>query len=430
MSILRTLQTGVSGLSAHSEALGVAGDNIANVNTIGFKASRGVFQDVLGRSIAGANASPSAGVGSRLAHIEQMWTQGALVRTDSPTDIALTGDGFFVVEGNVGGADGRFYTRAGQFQIDSTGRLANLDGLRLQGYTAQADGSLGTELGDLVVAPGTIAANATTSVDLALSLDANATVGPAWDPTDPAGTSNFANSVTVYDSLGNAHEATVYYRKSGANAWEWHAMVDGGELTGGIAGVPTEGASGTLTFTTDGELDTETPGASTWDFIGATAGQTIAFDFGTSLADGGTGLDATTQFAGASTTTGLTQDGYSSGTIAGVEIGSDGKITGVFSNGQMRLVGQVAVADFTSVAGLARGGDGLWHATEESGQALIGVAEGGGRGSIVSGALEQSNVDLGTEFVNLIGYQRGFQANSRVITTADEMYGELVNLKR
>jgi flagellar hook protein FlgE len=208
-------------------------------------------------------------------------------------------------------------------------------------------------------------------------------------------------------------------------------MVDGGELAGGTAGVPTEGATGTVTFTTDGALDTETPGASSWDFIGATAAQAIAFDFGTSITgDGGTGLDASTQFGSPSTTNGLAQDGFEAGTVAGVGVESDGSVHGVFSNGQRRVLGQVAVADFASVDGLSRAGQGLWLATNESGEALVGTAESGGRGAVVAGALEQSNVDLGREFVNLISYQRGFQANSRVVTTANEVYGELVNLKR
>ncbi|MBI2893700.1 MAG: flagellar hook protein FlgE [Deltaproteobacteria bacterium] len=432
MSILRALNTGATGLASHGEALGVVGDNIANVNTVGFKRQRGDFEDILGRSIAGASAVSGAGAGSRLAHIEQMWTQGSLLTTESPTDLAISGDGTFIVDGNAGGMTGRFFTRAGQFHIDAEGRLVNPNGLRLQGYTANAQGVLSGKLGDLYVDGGTVPAQASTAVDLAANLDSNAQV-PAlpWDPLDPGGTSNFSTGVTVYDSLGNPHEVTVYFRKTAANAWDWHAMVDGGELTGGVAGVPTEGASGSLTFTTNGELDTETVGAAAWNFVGATAGQTIDFDFGTSITtDGGTGLDATTQFASASTTTGLSQDGYAAGTVSGIAIAGDGTVSGVFTNGQRRTLGQVAIADFANVQGLDRVGQGLWTETQESGEALIGAPESGGRGSIVSGALEQANIDLGREFVDLIAYQRGFQANSRIIQAADEMYGELVNLRR
>jgi flagellar hook protein FlgE len=381
--------------------------------------------------VAGAAALPTAGAGSRLAHIEQMWTQGALLTTESPTDLALSGGGTFVVEGNVGGVNGRFFTRAGQFHIDANGLLVDAAGMRVQGYGVDANGQINATVGDVLVGGASLPASPTTEADLAVNLDANATVPPAWDPLDPAGTSNFSTSVTTYDSLGNAHDTTVYFRKTGANSWEWHAMVDGGELNGGTAGVPTEGANGTLTFTTTGALDTETTAASSWTFIGATAAQNIAFDFGTSITtDGGTGLDATTQFASPSATTGISQNGYGAGSVAGVSIGSDGTVMGVFSNGQRRALGQVVVADFASMDGLARAGQGLWSETKASGEALIGAAETGRRGSIVAGALEQSNVDLSREFVDLIAYQRGFQASSRIIQTADDLYGELVNLKR
>jgi flagellar hook protein FlgE len=431
MSILRSLQIGVSGLRSNSDALSVAGDNIANVNTIGFKRSQGIFQDMLGRSSAAAAPGEESGAGSRLAHVEQAWSQGALVTTDSSTDLAISGDGFFVVRGSLQGATGDYYTRAGQFHVDNSGVLVNVDGMHVQGYTAASNGTMGSTVGDINVTPGTVPASATGNVAMAANLDAGSTVPAAWDPLNPTGTSTFSNNVSVYDSLGKSHEITTYFRNQGGNSWEWHAMVDGGDLTGGTAGVPTEGASGTITFTTNGALDTETTAASTWNFAGATQNQAIAFDFGTSITtDGGTGLDATTQFSSPSTTTGLSQDGFAAGSVAGISINPDGKVMGTFSNGQTRVLAQLATAKFADVNGLSRGGQGLWFQTEASGQALVGVAGTGGRGALVSGSLEQSNVDLGTEFVNLISYQRGFQANSKVITTADDMYGELVNIKR
>jgi flagellar hook protein FlgE len=431
MSILRSLNIGVSGLRANSDGLNVAGDNIANVNTVGFKRSRGVFEDMLGHSIASSGPTQEAGAGSRMAHVEQLFSEGALVTTDSPTDLAISGDGFFAVKGNLQGAQGQYYTRAGQFHVDANGFLVNPDNLRLQGYSAQPNGTIGATVGDLNVTPGTVPANATTAINVGANLDANATIPAAFDPANPGGTSNYSNNVTVYDSLGNQHEVTIYYRKSAPNAWEWHAMVDGGELTGGTAGVPTEGANGTMTYTTNGALDTEATAASSWNFANATQAQAITFDFGTSITtDGGTGLDGSTQFASPSSTTALTQDGYAAGNVSGISIGGDGKILGTFSNGQQRILGQVVLAKFANDNGLERGGQGLWFQTQASGEPLLGAADSGGKGAIVAGALEQSNVDMGTEFVNLISYQRGFQANSRVITTADEMYGELVNIKR
>ncbi len=432
MSIMRSLNTAASGIRSHSEALAVTGDNIANVNTVGFKRSRANFSDVLGRSIAGSTAMPKSGAGSRIGTVQQMWQQGALMTTDSPTDLALNGSGFFVVQGNVGGMEGQYYTRAGQFTIDNEGFLTSTDGLRLQGYTANATGELGGDIGDLQIDAGTLPANPTSQIDLAGNLDSNAaTPAAAWDPTDPSGTSNFSTSVTTYDSLGNPHDVTVYFRHNGGGAWEYHAMVDGGEVTGGTAGVPFEGASGTLEFDTDGSLMTETPGASSWDFVGAAAGQAIAFDFGDStVTDGGTGFAGFTQTASDSDTSGISQDGFGAGSVSGISVGQDGAITGVFTNGQRRVIGAVAVADFASVDGLDRAGQGLWIATDDSGEALVGQAGSGGRGAVVAGALEGSNVDLAREFVDLIAFQRGFSANSRIVTTADEMYSEVVNLKR
>ena len=431
MSILRSLNTGATGLRSHSEAIDVVGDNIANVNTIGFKRSRANFQDLLGRSIAGGSSLPTSGAGSKLGNIQQMWAQGALLTTDAPTDLALSGDGFFIARGRSNGAEGNFYTRAGQFTLDNEGYMQNPAGLKLQGYGVDdAFNVLGT-VGDIRINPGTIPATATGQVTIGANLDSDSTA-LTFDPLNPAATSNFSTSVTVYDSLGAAHSTTVYFVKTAVpGAWDWHAMVDGGEVAGGTPGVPFEGANGSLTFTTDGELDTEVTAASSWDFLGATAAQVIGFDFGDSITtDSGTGLAGTTQFASASNTTALTQDGFASGSVAAINISQDGLITGSFTNGQRRTLGQVAVAEFTNVDGLLRAGEGLWVESRDSGEALVGGAGTGSRGAVLSGTLEQANVDIGREFVDLIAFQRGFQANSKIITTADEMYQELVNIKR
>jgi flagellar hook protein FlgE len=428
MSILRSLTIGVSGLRANSEALNVTGDNIANVNTVGFKRGRAVFADVLTAENGPVN---KAQAGTRLAHVEQIWSQGAIVTTDSATDLAISGDGLFVLAGTLQGVDGRFYTRAGQFHVDDEGIMVNLDGLKLQGYTAAANGTLGSEVGDIRIDSGTLPGSPSANIQIGANLNSEELIKPAWDPTNTTDTSNFSHNVTVYDSLGSSHELSVYYRKTASNAWEWHALVDGGELTGGTAGTATEVASGTLSFTTDGALDQETNSAVAINFVDATPGQTINFNFGTSITgEGGTGLDGTTQFANKSAHVKLIQDGYGAGTVAALQIESDGVITGVFSNGQQRTLGQVVTAGFQDYSGLRGMSNNVWIETPQSGQALIGGADAGGRGEIVSASLEQANVDLGTEFVNLIAYQRGFQANSRVITTSDEMYGELVNIKR
>jgi len=429
MSILRTLNTGATGLAANGDALGVVSDNIANANTIGFKKSRADFQDMI--ASAGKSELLQIGAGSRLGAVEQMWNQGTLLSTESSLDLALSGEGFFVVNGVASGVEGNFYTRAGQFHLDKDGFVVNLDNLKLQGYGADSRGQIMGELGNLRIGPTALPATSTSSVKMGVNLNANSTIPLEWDEANPAGTSNFSSSVTVYDSLGNGHQVITYFNKVDTNAWDWHAMVDGAELVGGEAGTPVPGASGRLTFTTDGALESETTDGSSWDFVGATPGQEIVFDFGTNTIDeAGSGLDGTTNFASPSTTNSATQDGYAAGSVTGLNISATGTVTGVFTNGQRRTLGQVAVAAFKSVDGLARGGQGLWVQTEESGEALLGSASTGGRGAIVSGSLEQSNVDIGREFVDLIAYQRGFQANSKVIQTADEMYGELVNMKR
>jgi flagellar hook protein FlgE len=429
MSILRTLNTGATGLTANADALGVVGDNIANTNTIGFKRSRAVFQDM----IAGAGKSElfQIGAGARLGNVEQMWQQGALLSTQSPTDLALSGQGFFIVQGSAAGTDGTFYSRAGQFHIDSSGYMVNTDSLRLQGYKADDNGRITGELGDIRIGPMALPATASGTINLAVNLDASVTPAPAFDPLSPATTSNFSSSTTIYDSLGKGHQVTTYFSKTSINTWDWHAMVDGGEIDGGTEGIPFEGANGTLTFTTDGALDNEVQGANSFDFLGATAGQIVNFDFGTSITgDGGDGMDGSTNFASPSTTNGVTQDGFAAGSVSGISINETGVINGVFSNGQRRTLGQVAVASFRSEDGLSRAGLGLFTRTEASGEALVGSAGTAGRGSIASGTLEQSNVDIGREFVDLIAYQRGFQASSKVIQTADDLYGELVNLRR
>ncbi|MEM6996154.1 MAG: flagellar hook-basal body complex protein, partial [Myxococcota bacterium] len=243
--------------------------------------------------------------------------------------------------------------------------------------------------------------------------------------------SNFSTSVTVNDSLGADHRIDLYFVSNGAGAWEWHAMADGGELTGGTPGVPTEIADGNLTFTTDGALDTETINATSADFLGATGSQAITFDFGDAITtDGGTGLVGSTQYASSSSVDSLSQDGMAPGELIDIITAEDGTITGVYTNGQTQPMAKVAIAMFSAPGSLFRASDQLWSATRESGQVVMGEAGTGGRGAVAQGSLEGSNVDLGAELVTLIAYQRAFQANARTISTADEMLSEIANLKR
>lgn len=427
MSILNAMYAGVSGLNAEGEALGVAGDNIANSNTVGFKQSRAIFEDVLGSA---AMHGPGGGV--RMARTQQIFAQGALQNTGQATDLALTGDGFFVVKGVVDGTSGNFYTRAGQLTLQKDGKLVNPDGLGVQGYAAQADGSFAAGLSDVTLPTGALAPKSTTEMKMTANLDATATP-PAlpWDPANPAATSNFSTSMKVFDSLGNAHTVDVYFAKTADGAWDYHALAPGGEVVGGTAGASVEIASGALSFTTSGALQSVAVGSGgTVSFNGATADQPLTFSFGSSIADGGAGTDGLTQYGSPSSVSSQSQNGYAAGDLSGVKIDSDGTVSGVYTNGQKVAVAQIAVAKFTAVDGLARSGHNLFAQTRESGEASLGPAGSGGRGAIAAGALEQSNVDIATQFVDLIAHQRSFQANSKTITTADEMLQQLMNLKQ
>jgi flagellar hook protein FlgE len=265
------------------------------------------------------------------------------------------------------------------------------------------------------------------------------TTGTGFDIANPTATSNFSSSLTVFDSLGIGHVLNTYFTKTGTNAWQYSEVTDASAVTvaaGFASGANALVASGTIEFTTDGALNRVSPivyhsasGAGI-DFLGATAGQTIAIDFGSSVATGGTGFDKTTQFGSISALVNQTQDGYASGSLQGLSVNTIGLVVGRFSNGQLRTLAQVALARFNNSQGLSKVGKNLVAEAGDSGSPIIGKPDSSGLGRTLSNSLELSNVDLGEEFINLIGAQRGFQANARVVTTADEIMGELVNLKR
>jgi flagellar hook protein FlgE len=235
--------------------------------------------------------------------------------------------------------------------------------------------------------------------------------------------------VVVYDSLGNQRTLDVYYRRSGPGTWDWYALTDGADLVGGTPGVPSEVASGSLTFDDQGRLMDATQSA---DFnpLGALAPQPLTFDFGDAVGLGGTGLGGLTQYASPSITTFVGQDGAAAGSLASVDVDGRGNLVGTFTNGSTRLLGQLAVADFAAPDRLRPLGGNLLAATPAAGEPVIGAAGEGGRASIIAGALEQSNVDLAAEFIRMMAAQRGFQANSKTLTTADQLLQELINLKR
>jgi flagellar hook protein FlgE len=430
MSLLTSMTSGTSGLSSASSELSVIGDNIANANTVGFKAERAAFEDQLAQSVVGG--SGQIGLGSRLQAVTKTMTQGSVSTTGVTTDLALQGDGFFEVAGTAGdGRTGTYLTRAGQFTVSSDGYLVNLAGLRVQGYDADTLGNLTGAVGDLQVGNATSQPHATAVVDVRANLDASSTP-VTFDPADPSGTSSFSTSATVYDSLGAAHQVQIYFSRTAAG-WDWNAMTDGGGVQGGTAGTPVRVATGNMTFDTTGRLtsldDTSGTAGVAFNPLNATAPQALTFNFGTPY-PGGTGLDGITQFAGSSVSTYVGQDGFASGQLSGIQIDRTGTIQGVFSNGETRALGQVAVAKVPAPDQLERVGGNLYAQTRDSGEPVLGSAGEGGRGYMSAGALEQSNVDIADEFVRMIAAQRAFQANSKTITTADQLLAELIQLKR
>lgn len=430
--VLRSLNTGVTGLRAESDAISVNADNIANVNTVGFKSQRAIFEDQLGRSILAGTATSLPGAGVRVTDVQVLHKQGTLSNTGISTDLALSGDGFFVVKGAVNGIDSSFYSRSGIFKLDQDGFMTNPDGLKVQGYAANPDGTFDAALTSIQVPTAAIPPKITENMGLTANLDSNEIVPTLpFDLTDPSGTSNFSTTMTVYDSLGAGHSLDIYFVKTGPNAFDYHVLASGDETVPAAPGTNVEVGTGSMTFTTDGALDavtTTTP--VTVDFVGATAGQAITLDFGSSVAGGGTGLDGLTQFSSPSNVSSQNQDGYAAGEFAGVSVDGQGIVRGLYTNGEKLAISQLGIAKFTSNDGLGRAGNQLFLQTRDSGEAAMGTAGTGGRAAVSAGALEASNVDLAEEFVGLIQHQRAYSANSKTITTADEMLQELLNIKR
>ena len=428
MSIWSSLFSGSSGLDAFGQAIGVVSDNIANVSTVGFKNSKASFADVLGGMASNGQRS---GNGVMMSGPEVQFGQGSIQQTGRSLDLALQGDGFFVMKGALGGATGDYFSRDGRFSVSKDGFLEGMSGLKVQGFNIDQAGNVGTVAEDILIS-GEVSPVPTTAVSMSLNLDAEATpLVDAFDPANPKATSNYTTSVTVYDSLGKAHDVEVHFRAQGAGAWEWRATVDGASIEGGASGESTEVAGGSLLFLPDGSLDVESPDATTIDFRDATAGQAIAFDFGDAVStDEGTGRAGITQNAAPSEMRSLEQNGYAAGSLLDVEISQTGDLRAVYSNGEQRDVARLAIANFSAESELQRAGSGMFAATKESGTPSIGEAGNGGRASLSAGAIEGSNVDLGAELVTLIAYQRAFQANARTVSTADEMLTETANLKR
>ncbi len=426
VSIISNFYQGVSGLQANSISMETVGNNIANINTVGFKSSRTNFAEMINRQIMGGAGRVGAGV--QVQSVQQSFTQGAFLTTGSATDLAIGGDGFFMVQGRAFGSQGNFFTRAGQFTQDNEGYLTT-GGLRLQGYLATPGGEVSNKIGDLQIPTDSLPPSATSEINMRLSLHSAAEVqGDAFDPENPADTSNFSTTVTVYDTQGSPRQLQVYLRKTEDNNWDYHVTADGTDLADGAEGT-VEVGSGSLTFNTDGQLQTVEGDPITATF-GSGGEQNIALNFGTAIDDGGDGSAASAQIeSDNSQALLLEQNGRSTGALQGLRIENDGNILGSYSNGEEVSLGKVVLARFKANEGLENLGGNIFRSTGKSGDPLLGEANTGGRGSLFGGSLEQSNVDLAGEFVRLITAQRGYQANARTITTADEVYAETVNLK-
>jgi flagellar hook protein FlgE len=422
------MQLGVSGLRAEGDAIGVVSDNIANLNTPGFKRQRAEFEDVFNRGGSGT----ATGGGIRSGGIQQVFGQGSLNQTGLATDVALNGEGFFLVAGNVNGLTGTFYTRSGQFKIDPAGSLVDPTGLQVLGRTMRSDGTLTAAITPLTVPTGAIPAEATTALTITANLDASSPVPSApFDVQNPSTTSSLGTTIDIFDSLGAPHTLEIYFNNLGPGQWEYRAVMRGDDLDPNQPGVNVEVGSGSLSFTSDGALDTFSPNQPvTIDFAQASPGQTIEVGFGTAIADGGEGLDGTTQFSMPGGVSSQSQNGFASGALTGINIAADGTVLGLYTNGRSVPVGQLQVAKFRATDALARAGNNLWVETAESGAPAVAAPGAGGRGQVSAGSLEASNVDLGEEMVTLIAHQRAFSANSRVIASADEMLSQLMQLKR
>lgn len=432
--MMRSLFSGVSGLRNHQVRMDVIGNNVANVNTVAFKSGRVTFKEGLAQLLQGASRPPGdhgginpiqIGLGMQIGSIDTLFGQGNLETTGLNTDLAIQGDAFFVV---AKGAE-HFYTRSGNFQLDAGGRLVSpTNGFVVQGRMAQ-NGVFLDGIRDIVLPFGQkAAAKPTDRLSLGGNLDASAPVFTgtfdAAGRADPQNAKSWTEtSITVYDSLGNRNDLKLFFWKTAPNEWSW--QIDGTNLPAGFT--PANTTTQTLVFGADGTLDlaASTPNANPVISFTPAGANPVSITM-----DLGTGVNGITSFAGTSTAVMRDQNGYTAGSLVDFSIDRSGTISGAFSNGTNIVLAQIVLADFNNPSGLLRVGDNMYSPSGNSGEAVLGFSLEGSQSTITSGALEMSNVDIAQEFTNMIVTQRGFQANSRVITNSDEMLQEVVNLKR
>lgn len=435
-SIVNGLFSGRSGISAHGAAIAVLGDNIANANTIGFKAARAEFEDL----IAGGQASGRViGAGSSVSSVSSIFQQGTLEFSGRSLDLAVDGNGYFAVldQGQ------RYYTRAGNFTVNSSGFIVNQDGLQVLGFPANGTGTL-EPININTVSQDSVS---TTRADIAANLDARA------DPllngiadvnallitqagVNPPSTATYADlnqfaefntTVSVFDQLGDSHEVTLFYFKTGANTWNVRAYVNSEDVDSpiGPSGLPRQigpAAGFDIQFSGDGTRvtgpnpDGDIEATVTWN-NGSTASQEIGFYF-----------DDLTQYASPSNPLSISQDGKGIGTVGSLSIEQNGDVFALLDNGQAAVIGSIGLVNFSNPEGLVRIGSNLLQQSPGSGEPVVGRPQSGTFGAVQSGAIELSTVDIANEFVKLIQLQRGFQANSRIITTINQLLNEIIQL--
>ncbi len=408
--MIRSLRTAVTGLKSHQIRMDVVGNNIANVNSIGFKRGRTAFTEVLGQKIFSASRASGGqsvnssfiGFGVGVGAVNQNWNQGALENTNISTDLALNGDGFFVVNNGAR----TMLTRAGNFAFDNQGRLVTSAGVNVQGYAVDENGKVDTSafqdvtIDFAVQAPPRVTENVTVAGNL---------------PSDTAEGEMVDISSVIYDEQGRAHSVIISFTKTAnANEWSYEA-----KYSGDLSPEPFSAETGTITFDVDGTLSSPAPITPTFDSSYVSSGSTFSI-----------GLEGLTQYSGSTTVAVQDQDGYARGQVIGYYIDADGMVSLNFSNGEQQALYQLAVATVNNPDGLENLGESFFGLTSESGDPIYGRAGQEIQTAVVEGFLEMSNVDLATEFTDMIVAQRGYQASARVITTSDELLQETVNLKR
>ena len=407
-SLLSSLYTGVSGLQANSEAMGILGDNISNVNTVGFKSSRAVFSDLFSTILANGSITRQLGRGSNLLSSLKDFSQGAFESSSNALDMALDGSGFFVINNGTGNQ----YTRAGQFRMNENGLVQTVTGGTLQGQKIE-NGVVSETVGNIDLAGVQSAPEATTTFTAGSNLNSAASA-----------TSTFITPVSIYNSVGTQVIASIKFTKAASgNSWTYSISTSEGSVT--------SGASGTVSFNNSGQLTSPTADQTiVVDYSAANppaATQTLTWDL---INTAGATNGKLTGYAAASNNNSIVQDGYGTGTLIGLTTDSKGIISGLFNNGQTDQLFQVTLGDFLAPSGLQRAGQNLFSETAESGQVVLGTAGTGGFGGITSQSLELSNVDLAEQFVSLIQNQQAYQASARIITTTDDLLTEAVNLVR